>query len=180
MRVANPRCSTPSFSTRSASPASTTAGTLCEAVGQMVLRISAIPPILIEASGSFCSPGAEVADESVEGRREQQTEGGDTEHPEEHSGSDGLPHLRACSGRHGERENAEDEGEGRHQNGAEPGPGSSYRGFFGLIAVMVLPLARKFDDEDRVFRRQPHQYHEADLGEDVDRHAPEGQTSRRG
>ena len=44
-------------------------------------------------------------------------------------------------------------------------------GLLGLIAVMVLPLPCELHDEDRVFRGQANQHHEADLGKDVDRHA---------
>ena len=46
---------------------------------------------------------AELADESVESRREGQSEDGDTEHSREHGGAEGLPHLSACPGRNGER-----------------------------------------------------------------------------
>ena len=49
-----------------------------------------------------------------------------------------------------------------------------------LIALHVLSLPREFDDQDRVLRGQAHQHHEADLSEDVDRHAPKGQAGGRG
>ena len=41
-------------------------------------------------------------------------------------------------------------------------------------------MPRELDDEDRVLGGQSHQHHEADLGKDVDRHAPEVQAGRRG
>ena len=44
---------------------------------------------------------------------------------------------------------------------------------------MVLPLPCELHDENRVFRGQANQHHEADLGKDVDRHAPEGQAGGR-
>src|ERR1700758_3371570 len=160
----------------------TTVGTLCEAVPQMVLnclQLSTIPLISSEDSGSLCSPRAEPADEGVEGWREQQTEGGDAEHPEEYGGSEGLPHLRACPGRHNQREDAEDESEGGHQDGAEPGPGSGCRSLLAFITILVLPLPCELHDENGVLRRQADQNHKADLGQDVDRHASKVQTGRR-
>lgn len=75
---------------------------------------SAIPPIPIEESGSFYSPGAEVADEGVEVRCEYEAENGHTDHSEQHSGSEGLAHLRARPGRDRERCDTQDEGEGGH------------------------------------------------------------------
>src|ERR1700730_11450083 len=86
------------------------------------------------------SPGAERANEGVEGRREQEPEGGDPKHPEEHGGAEGLAHLRACPGRHGEREDTEDEGEGGHQDRTKTRPCGGRRGLLGLIALHVLSL----------------------------------------
>src|SRR5438067_1809532 len=40
-----------------------------------------------------------AADHHVEGRREDQAEAGDAEHPEEHRGAERLPHLGAGAGR---------------------------------------------------------------------------------
>jgi hypothetical protein len=91
-----------------------------------------------------------------------------------------LTHFRSRPGRHGEREDAEDEGEGGHENRTKARPGGGRRSLLGLIAVHVLPLPGEFDDQDRVLRGQANEDHEADLGEDVDRHAPEGQAGGRG
>ena len=42
---------------------------------------------------------AELADESVEGGRKQEAEGGDPDHPEQHSSAQGLTHFRPRPGR---------------------------------------------------------------------------------
>src|SRR5262249_25221868 len=52
---------------------------------------------------------AELANEGVEGGREQKAEAGHTQHSEQHRCAQRLPHLRACSGRNGERGNAQNE-----------------------------------------------------------------------
>jgi hypothetical protein len=51
-----------------------------------------------------------------------------------------LAHLRACPGRHGEREDTEDEGEGDHQDRTKTRPCGGRRGLLGLIAPHVLSL----------------------------------------
>jgi hypothetical protein len=43
---------------------------------------------------------------------------------------------------------------------------------------LVLPLPRELDNQDCIFSRQTDKDHKADLREDVDRHASEGQLSR--
>src|SRR5712691_6078359 len=100
--------------------------------------------------GVMLRPGAEATNEGVEGGREQQAEHGDAEHSEEHGGAEGLPHLRAGAGRHGERKDTENEGEGSHQDRAKARPGGRSRGLFGRVALLVLPLPRELDGEDRV------------------------------
>ena len=54
------------------------------------------PPVMAFAA-------AELADEGVEGGREEQTKAGDADHPEQHGRAERLPHFGAGSGRHRER-----------------------------------------------------------------------------
>ena len=61
---------------------------------------------------------------------------------------------------------AEDEGERRHQDRAQPQPRGFDRGR-AAIASPVLELLGELDDQDRVLRREPDQHDEADLREDI-------------
>ena len=60
-----------------------------------------------DTSSVFLS--TEVTNEGVEGGREEKAETGHAQHPEQHGCAQRLPHLRACSGRNGERGNAQNE-----------------------------------------------------------------------
>src|SRR5262249_27138049 len=51
----------------------------------------------------------EVTNEGVEGGREEKTETGHAQPPEQHRCAQRLPHFRACSGRNGEWGNAKNE-----------------------------------------------------------------------
>ncbi len=51
----------------------------------------------------------ELADEGVEGWREEKAKAGYAQHSEQHRCAQRLPHLRACSGRNGEWGNAQNE-----------------------------------------------------------------------
>ena len=92
--------------------------------------------------GSRRAPGAELADEGVEGWREQQAEDRNPEHSEEHGRAERLAHLRACPRRHGERENTENEGERGHQYRAQADPGGRCGGFFGPVIRIAFFAAR--------------------------------------
>ena len=71
-----------------------------------------------------------------------------------------------------ERQHAEDEGEGGHEDRAQPHPGGFGRRLEAVLA-MLLVLARELDDQDGVLGRQADQHDEADLGEDIHVHAAE-------
>src|SRR5271165_15526 len=121
---------------------------------------------------------AEIADESIEGRGENQTEDRDADHSGEHGGAYGLPHLGSGAGGYREGKDAKNERSRSHQYRAKADSSGFRRSLLGGIAIMVLPLPGELHDQDRVLRCQAHQDDEADLSEDVDRHAPEGQTRR--
>ena len=84
-------------------------------------------------------------------------------------------HRRALGG--DERDQAGDEGEARHQDGAEAGAGAVDRGVDDSHAGLA-PRLGELDDQDRVLRRERDQHDEADLGVDVERQAREHQRQR--
>src|SRR5215472_16583839 len=50
---------------------------------------------------------------------------------------------------------------------------------FKRSSALVLLLARKFDNQNRVFRRQADKHNKPDLSQDVDRHASREQAGNR-
>src|SRR5207302_1867333 len=74
-------------------------------------------------------------------------------------------HQLGASG-DGERHDAQDEGEGGHQDGPQPGARSVARGGEAVLAL-VLGLAGELDDQDGVLSGEPDQHDEPDLGQDV-------------
>src|SRR5262249_17838667 len=91
----------------------------------------------------------DLADEGVEGRREEEAKTGHTEHPEEHRRAERLPHFCPCSGGNGEWGNTQNEREGGHQDRTKARPGGVHGGSVGGDAFLLL-LARELDDEDGV------------------------------
>jgi hypothetical protein len=83
-----------------------------------------------------------------------------------------VPARGAGAGRRHQGNDAENEGEGRHQDRTEPEPRRLHRGLDDAPSFLALVLG-ELDDEDGVFRRQPDQHHEADLRIDVNLHAPQ-------
>ena len=77
--------------------------------------------------------------------------------------------LAKASGR-----DAEDEGEGGHQDRPQPGAAGLRGGLVPLEAVLQLALAGELDDQDGVLGRQADQHDQADLGQDVVVHAAAG------
>ena len=90
-----------------------------------------------------------------------------------------MAHLRTGPHRDGQRQHAEDEGEGGHQDRTEPHPGR-LDGSLGARLALRLALAGEFHDQDGVLCRQPDQHDESHLGQDVDVHAAEEQAADRG
>ena len=67
------------------------------------------------------------------------------------------------------RGHAQDEREGRHQDRTKPGACRMHCALKGS-STLVFPLARKFDNQNCVFRSQADKYNKPDLSQDVDRH----------
>ena len=78
-----------------------------------------------------------------------------------------------------ERDHAEDECGGRHEDGPQPRLRGRDRGVDGRHSVL-LALARELDDQDRVLRREADQHHHADLREDVVVEAAQVHAEHRG
>ena len=74
-----------------------------------------------------------------------------------------LRALAPAPGREDERQHAENEGEGRHQDRPEPEARGVDGGFENGLAVLDAALARDLDDQNAVLGRQRDQQHEADL-----------------
>src|SRR3954469_16619465 len=81
--------------------------------------------------------GAEPAGDDVKDRREQEAEQGHAEHAGEHGRPERAAHLRARAGRDHQRHHAEDEGEGRHQDRPQAGPGGVDRGLLPGLALVL-------------------------------------------
>src|ERR1700758_1053398 len=87
-----------------------------------------------------------LPDEDVESGGEEETEDGYPDHSAKYGGAQGLPHFRARATGNDQREDAQDERKGRHQDRAQTdacGQGCSFGGFLSLD---VLTLLRELDD----------------------------------
>jgi hypothetical protein len=96
-------------------------------------------------------PSDQIADKRVERRREEKAEAGHPKHPEQYRRPKGSPHFGARAGRNRQWRHAQDEREGRHQDRTKSG---ACRMHYALkrSSTLVFPLARKFDNQNRVFR----------------------------
>ena len=108
------------------------------------------------------------ADDVEEDRREEDAEGGDADHAAEDGGAQRAAHFGAGAFGQHQRHDAEDEGEGRHDDRPQPQPAGLDGGFVARLSLLVQLLG-ELDDQNRVLRRQPDQHQEPDLHEDVDR-----------
>lgn len=107
-----------------------------------------------------------LPDDDVEDGGEEDAEEGDAEHAGEDGGAEGLAHFGAGAGGEDEGDDAQDEGEGGHQNGAETETAGFGDGGEAVFAG-VFELFGEFDDEDGVLAGESDEDDEADLGEDV-------------
>ena len=87
-----------------------------------------------------------------------------------------MAHLGARPRRYDQRHHAENEGQGRHQDRPQAHP----RGFdhrLEPVLTLFFVLPGEFDNEDRILRRQSDQDDEADLPQNIHRHAAQHQTA---
>src|SRR6516162_7590654 len=126
----------------------------------------------------FSRVTAEAANEGVEGRCEKQAEAGNAQHPKQHRRAERLAHFGTGTGGNGEGCHAQYERERRHQNRSQPRACGVHRGFAGGDAVFLL-LTCELYNQDRVFSGQTDKNDKANLGQDVDGHAPREQACDR-
>jgi hypothetical protein len=94
--------------------------------------------------------------------KKQQPEQGHAQHAEEHRGAERLAHLCTGAGCEHQRHGAQDEGEGCHQDRAQP----RARGLHGgvpAVGALLLGLLGELGDQDRILSGESDQHHEADL-----------------
>src|SRR5688572_18965049 len=102
------------------------------------------------------------AHEHVQDRDEDDVEERREEHSARHRRADRMASfLPGATGEH-QRHDAQDEGEGRHQDRPQPDAGRLDRRFdYG--ESLLAKLLGELDDQDRVLRRQADQHDEPDL-----------------
>jgi len=121
---------------------------------------------------------AELADAGIESGGEKQTKPGNAQHPEQYRRAERLAHFGTGTRCNGKRSHAQDEREGGHQNRAQPRACGVHRGFAGGCTIFLL-LTCELDNQDCVFSGQTDKNDEANLGQDVDGHAPREQACDR-
>src|SRR5207302_7619756 len=115
-------------------------------------------------------------DDDVEHGSKKETEAGYSEHPEEDSGAKRLAHFCACAFAENKRKDAENEGEGSHQDRTQSEAAGFDRGGEAILAIAILDLFRELDDQDGVFARETDQHDKTDLSEDVVFHRTQPDT----
>ena len=108
----------------------------------------------------------EAEHDDEEERNEEDGEDGSGDHAADDAGSDGVLAPGTGAGGKGERHNAEDEGEGGHQDGPKALVGGVDGGFDEFHALLVVFLG-ELDDENGVLGGEADGGEEADLEEDV-------------
>src|SRR5262245_132180 len=116
--------------------------------------------------GGFLLAAAQALDHVERHGNDEDGDEGGGEHPAHHARPEDAARdgARALGGH--QRHDAEDEGEGGHQDRTQAEPGGAERGVDDGLALVVFLLG-ELDDEDGVLRRETDQHDEADLREDV-------------
>ena len=89
------------------------------------------------------------------------------DHAAEHRGADGALGGRTGARGDDQRHQTEDEGEGRHHDGAEPQAGAPSIAAVDDVLALAPLLHRELDDQDGVLGGERDQHDDADLGVDV-------------
>ena len=100
------------------------------------------------------------------------------DHAADHARADVVLAARACAGGDGEGEDAGDEGEGGHQDGAQAQARALDGRFNGAFALPPRHF-RELDDQDGVLGGEAHGGEQAHLEEDVIGQAPHGRRDHR-
>ncbi len=99
--------------------------------------------------------------------------------PEGDHHAERVPAIRPGPGGAGHRQDAHNEGEGRHQDRPQALPRGRLRRLDDAHPLLLAHLHAELDDEDRVLGLQPDEHDEPDLPEDVQRHVVEPQPHDR-
>ena len=116
---------------------------------------------------SFVAALLEPHDDNVENRRKKKAEAGYSEHSEKDGGAERLAHFRAGTCAKNQRENAENESKGSHQNRAQSEAAGFDGGGEAVFLIAILDLLGELDDQDGVLAGKPDEHDETDLREDV-------------
>src|SRR5438445_7082480 len=111
-------------------------------------------------------PDKDGFQDDVEDRDEEEVEHGGEHHAADDGRTDGVATVGSRAGGEKERADAEDEGDGGHQDGAE----AEFGGLDGSVddgPALLEELLRELDDEDRVFRGETDEHDETNLDVDV-------------
>ena len=120
----------------------------------------------------------ERREQAIERRHHEQRQQRGERHAEDDHDTDGGTAGRARTAGHDQRHRAHDRGDRGHQDRAQ----AHHAGFDDGLAdlpALVAQLIGEFDDQDAVLRRQPHQHHDADLTEQIERTARHPQPQQR-
>ena len=120
--------------------------------------------------GAFRQVGTAARQPGEEHGNEDGGDEGGGQHAPEHARAHGFARRGAGPAGLDQGEDAEDEGQGGHDDGAEAQAGAFQGGFQHVEAFRPL-LGGELDDQDGVLRRQADQHHQADLEVDVVGHA---------
>src|SRR5206468_12091719 len=102
-----------------------------------------------------------VVHDRVEGRHEDEREGGRDDQAADHADGHRRAEFAAVTVAQRARDHAGDHGDGRHHDG----PGALAAGIddgFGAAHALGAPLYRVVDQHDRVLGHDPHQHEDAD------------------
>ena len=108
-------------------------------------------------------------------RDEEDRDAGGRQHSGDHRGAHDLAAVGAGAAGEPQRHAAEDEGEGGHEDRPQPQARAFERRVGEALALLVAVL-RELDDQDRVLGGEADEHDEADLAEDVERHAARQQA----
>src|SRR2546428_10717148 len=106
---------------------------------------------------SFRGPFFEPHDHHIKHGGKKETEAGHAEHAEEDSGAERLAHFGAGAFAENKRKDTENEGKRSHQDRTQAQATGFDRSGEAILAVAILDLFRKLDDQDGVLAGEPDQ-----------------------
>src|SRR4029077_3111096 len=120
----------------------------------------------------------QLLDECIEDRDKGEGEDSGGQHAAKYGGADRLPAGGSSAGCKHQRYDAENEGEGSHEDRPQAQTRRHHCSFDNVETVLAPPLG-ELHDEDRVLGGEADKHDEADLGIDVDLPAAQPQREHR-